>query len=202
MILLPVVLGLRALLFVFQMDSGHQDAAEDPALPKWPPVPGQEVRFRSGDPGIAAWAADPKHAPVPAASIEKDFAPAPPDTGCMLNPLAMARHGGGALTLLSHEASGDWLASWSGASTMPTLDESEADAGKADLGDHGDADIRKLESAMLAAADCGSSARIELTEPSLHRLVDLLAGLPPPDPPSDPAPRRDLKIRVERPPPP
>ncbi len=201
-ILLPIVLVLRALLFVFQLND--DPATPEAAAPPWPPAPDQELRFRSDNPGIAAWAAEPKHAPVSAALIEKDFTPMPPDTGCMLNPLAMARHGGGSLTLVSHQPSGDWLASWSGTSTMPTLEDSETDAGKADLGDHGDPQIRKLESAMLTAADCGASARLELTEPALHRLVNLLTGLPPPDPAPDPAPtpRRELKIRVEGPPPP
>ena len=188
------MLGLRAILLVFQLQSErHPAPAELPHLP-WPPEVGEVLRFEVRNAGLRDWALDREHHPLPAALIEKDFAAASPDTGCMLNPAAMARHGGGTLTLRSHEATGYWRADWSGSSTMPRLGELGAEPGSDDTPEQ-----RSVEQAILDAADCGSFAQLELGAPVLHALTNVVLGLPPPPP--DPAvPRRELHINVQQPP--
>ncbi len=100
----------------------------------------------------------------------------------------MRRHSG-TLTLVSQDASQDWTATWSGGATMPTPDEAS---------DVTDPVTRRTQAAILAAADCGGQARVQLTGREVHVLVNLLAGLP--LPPPDPAPRhRVLNIRVQAP---
>ena len=191
-ILLPIVIGARAILLVFQLRSEHDPKRHDtPPLP-WPPEPAEVLRFSSSDARLRVWAADPEHHPLPVAVLEKDFEAQPPDSGCMLNPLAMT-HGGGTLTLRSREASGYWLAEWSGSATMPRLGDAGAVPPPGSTPDE-----KKIEQAMLTAADCGSFARLEVGEPVLHILVNLLNGQPPPPPDPD-APRRTLHIQVDRP---
>ena len=185
------MIGLRALLLIFQL-SGERHSRQ-PLVLAWPPVPGERLAFESGNPGIRAWAARPDHASLPAALIEKNGEAMPADTGCMLNPEAMS-DGGGTLTLQSEEKDGDWTARWSGYATV----SAPADAG----GGRDDAVQRQMQAAMLDAADCGASARLEVTRPALHSLVAILNHQPPPPPGTDPAGRvRELKMRVQVPPP-
>ena len=188
-ILLPIVVGARAVLLVFQLRSEHAEQAHANDPPAWPPAAGEELRFRTGNPGIAAWSADPGNHPLSAAVTEKDYLPQPPDTGCMLNPAAMAE-GRGTLTLQSHTAHGTWLVDWSGDRTMPTREQ----AG----GEESNAQIRQVEAAMLDAANCGESAHLELTDGQVHALVNLLADQPPP-PPDPNLPKRRLTIHADVP---
>ena len=188
-ILLPVVIGGRAILLVFQLRSEHDQRAHANDPPAWPAVAGEELRFRTGDPAIDAWAAQPGNHPLAAAVTEKDDLPQPPDTGCMLSPTAMAQ-GRGTLTLRSRTSTGDWTVDWSGGRTMPTRDQTG--------GDEPNAEIRRMEAAMLDAADCGETARLELTEWQVHSLVNLVADQPPPPPDTAP-PQRKLVIRPDVP---
>ena len=51
---------------------------------------------------------------------------------------------------------------------------------------------------MIAAADCGGEARVNLTRHQVHVLISLIANEP--LPPPDPAPRaRTLHIRIDAP---
>ncbi len=190
-ILLPFVIGARAILLVFQLRSEHATRAHASNAPAWPPIAGEELRFRTANPAIAAWSNDPGHHPMSAAVTQKDYLPQPPDTGCMLSPAAMAQ-GHGTLTLKSPTSSGTWIVDWSGERTMPTRDQ----AG----GDEPNAQIRRMEAAMLDAANCGETARLELTDWQVHALVNLLADQPPPPPDPDP-PKRRLVIHADVPPP-
>ena len=68
-ILLPFVLGLRAILLVFQLGSErHPAPAEPPHLP-WPPETGEVLRFEARNAGLQDWALDRGHRPLPAALI-------------------------------------------------------------------------------------------------------------------------------------
>lgn len=191
-ILLPFVLAARALLLVYQLRSEHHPQPPADTL-LWPAHSGQEVRFAANNPAIEDWAASLGH-PYPAALIEKDYLPQPADTGCMLNPVSMAGHGGGSLSVVSHDADGYWLVDWRGAATMPAIGEDPA----ASAADDPPA-VRQMKAAMLEAADCGGTARLQLAEPVLHILVNLIAGLPPPLP-GPVMKRRELHIPVTRPP--
>lgn len=187
-ILLPFAVGLRVLLLVFQLHSEHQPAPQQAAtLPAWPPSPGETLRFDAGNRAIVDQTAGPRHDPLPAALLRSDHVAMPPDTGCLLDPAAMARHGG-SLSLVSRDAAGYWLADWSGSSTVSLMDEADVDDPPA---------ARRMEMAVLDAEDCGSDARLQLSTPVLHVLVNELAGLPPP--PGPPGPSRELNIRVEQP---
>ncbi len=188
-ILLPIVIGLRALLLLFQISGEHHP--RQPLVLPWPPVAGERLPFESGNPGIRAWAAQPDRASISAALIEKNGEAMPADTGCMLNPEAMA-DGGGTLTLQSAGKDGAWTAHWSGYATV----SAPADVG----GGRDEAVQRQIQAAMLDAADCGASARLEVTQPALHRLVAILNHQPPPPPGTDPVGRtRELKMRVQVP---
>ena len=185
-ILLPFVLLARAVLLVFQLRSEREERAHAHDLPVWPPVPGEVLRFRSDNPGIEAWASDPANRPLLAAVSERDFTTQSPDTACLLNPASMAK-GGGRLTLRSAGEGGTWGADWDGRRTMPTRDEIpevETDAG-----------TRAKEAAILQGADCGGTARLELSEWEVHALVNLLSNQP--APPGDRVPPRPgLKIHA------
>ena len=69
-ILLPIVIGLRAILLVFQLHSEHHPAPQ--AMPPlvWPPSPGQRLRF--GSRAVADRIAGPRRASLPAALLEKN----------------------------------------------------------------------------------------------------------------------------------
>ena len=121
-ILLPFVLLARAVLLVFQLRSEHEERAHANDPPAWPPVPGEVLRFRSGNPGLAAWAADAGRRALVAALVTKDGEDQPPDTACLLDPGAMGRNGG-RLTLRDRAASGLWQADWDGHRTTRTRDE-------------------------------------------------------------------------------
>lgn len=190
-IVLPIVVGLRALLLVFQLSGEHHPHPPQPLA--WPPVPGERLAFERDSAGIRAWSVQPDHAAIPAALIEKNDQTMPDDTGCMLNPEAMTGFVGGTLTLVSVDPDGSWIATWSGAATMPSLAGSGAGQGDTPA-------QRQLEAAMLDAADCGMTARLRLTLPALHRLITILNDQPPPPPGTDPVPAaRQLNIRVQPP---
>ena len=193
-IVLPFVVAARAILLIFQLRSEHDPKRHEHTALPWPPENGEVIKFDNANAALRDWAADAQHHPLSVAVLEKDFAPQPPETGCMLDPSAMT-HGSGTLTLRSREASGYWRVDWSGSATMPRL---------GDLGTVVTADTtpaqKQLEQAMLTAADCGSLAKLEVGESVLHSLINLVNGEPPP-PPDLTAPRRELHIRVEGPPP-
>lgn len=170
MILLPLVVAARAVLLVFQLGSEHEtrNHAGDP--PAWPPEPGEVLRFKDGDAGLLAWAADPARRPLVAALAEKDWTRQPPDTACLLDPGAMGRNGG-RLTLRTHTAEGTWQAEWNGHRTTWTRDE-------VDIPEPNPA-VRAAEAAMLDGADCGNTARLELSDAGVEALVDALSGRQP-----------------------
>jgi hypothetical protein len=186
--LLPFVLLARALLLVVRLDTGHHDRvhADDP--PAWPPAAGEVLQFRAGDPRLAGWAADKSRHPIVAVLASKDGAPQPPDTACLLDPGVMG-DGGARLTLGERTADGTWTAAWDGTRTMRTRDEVDIP--------ESDPAIRAAEAAMLAGADCGGWATLELSEPAVQALVDLLSGREPAH--VIPPPRPGLKLRVELP---
>ena len=178
-LLLPFVLLARAALLVFQLRSEREERAHANDPPAWPPVPGEVLRFRSDSPGLAAWAADGSRRPLLAVLITKDFEDQPSDAACLLDPAAMGRNGG-RLTLRDRAASGLWQADWDGRRTMRTRDEVDSP--------EPDASVRAEEAAVLDGANCGATARLELSEAAVKALVDTLAGrepareVPPPRP--------------------
>ncbi len=183
-ILLPIVLLARAVLLVHQLRSEREERAHANDPPAWPPVPGEVLRFRADSPGLAAWAPGAGRRPLVAVLVSKGFE-APPDTACLLDPDAMAR-GGGRLTLRDHAASGLWGAYWSGHRTTRTRDQvDEPEPNPA---------VRAAEAAMLDGADCGGTARLELSEAALKALVDTLAGREPAR--EVPPPRAGLNIQA------
>ena len=188
-ILLPIVVLARAVLLVFQLRSEHAERAAAAEPPAWPPVPGEVLRFRTDDPGLLAWNADGERRPLAAVLLEKDWVTQPPDTACFLDPAAMGRKGG-RLTLRDRTEAGFWRADWSGHRTTRTRDEvdtPEPDPAK-----------RAVEAAILDGADCGGSARLELSEAEVGALVDLLSGRVPPV--GIGAPRAGLNIHAVAPP--
>lgn len=189
---LPFVIAARALLLVMQIYHEHHPAPPPPP-PTWPAQPSEELRFtRTALPALQRWAARQDRRPLAVAVLEKDGLAAAPDTGCILDPVAMAKHGGGTLTLGQRDTAGYRLAEWRGTTTMPQ----PADLPATRL----DAEGRRIQAAMLTAADCGGAARLSLGDDVVHTLVDLLNGRTPPAYPSR-QPIRRLVIPVEGPPP-
>ncbi len=190
---LPFVIAARALLLVVQIHTKHHPAPPPP-LPTWPAQPGEELRFTPAAlPALQRWAARSDRRPLAVAVLEKDGLAAAPGTGCILDPVSMARHGGGTLTLGGRDASGYRLAEWRGGATMPALADLPAAAGF-------DAEERRLQTAMLTAADCGGTAQLSLGDDMVHTLVDLLSGRTP-EPYAARQTARRLVIPVEGPPP-
>ena len=209
-ILLPFVVFARVILLVSQLRDERRERAHANDPPPWPPVAGEELRFRSNNPHVAGWVDAPDRPRLVVQVTQRDYLPTDPGTGCVLDPSALQRHQG-TLTVRSQTAEHRWRADWSGGATMPTLaeDQKEPDLylqrteayllrGDAPAPNPG-SDLQAVERNLLRAADCSGDARLELGEWDLHALVNLLAGqpLPPDQPPS----RRDLRILVDRPPP-
>jgi hypothetical protein len=169
-ILLPIVVLARAVLLLFQLRSEHEAVAHANDPPAWPPVPGEVLRFRADIPGLAAWSSDAGRRPLVAVLVTRGLEAQPPDTACLLDPAAMGRNGG-RLTLRDHAASGLWRADWSGHRTTRTRDE-------VDIPEQ-DPAVRAAEAALLDGADCGRTARLELSEAAVQALVDTLAGREP-----------------------
>ena len=162
---------------VFQLHGEHDRRHTAPhTVAARPPYGGEVLRFSDGVAGVHAWAARAGASPFAVQLLQKDFAPVQADTGCMLDPISMSRHGG-ALTLRAQDSKGGWTADWSGERTMPTLEE--VGAGELPSSDRGRFDI-----AVLAAEDCGSQAEVRISRSVLRDLMDVLAGHPltPPDP--------------------
>ena len=191
-ILLPFVIAARAVLFVFQLRDERSERAHANDPPPWPPVAGEELRFRSSRTHVADWAEATDRPRFLVAVTQRDYLPADPGTGCMIDPAALVRHHG-TLTLRSRTPGGDWRAEWSGGATMPTPAEV--------LEGEPDSHAREVETNMLRAMDCGGDAHVELGEWDVHALVNLLAGEPRPPASERPEPRQDLRIPVEGPPP-
>lgn len=194
-IILPIVLIARGLLLVVQLHGGRHPHPDAPVLPQWPVVAGETLHFRSSDPAIKALGTGAGHR-INVVLLEREGIAQPADTGCVLDPVAMADGWpGGTLTIRSRTAQHSWIVDWSGAGTVMPLDRAGSLAGKPSSAVEG-----KLEAAMLAAASCGMWARLDLDDNALHALVNLLSRLPPPLP--DPGiPKRSLNIRVDAPPP-
>ena len=191
-ILLPIVVLARAVLLVFQIGDERQERAHANDPPPWPPVAGEELRFRSDNPHIAGWVSDPDRPRLLVPITERDYLPVDPGVGCVLDPAALVRHHG-ALTLRSRTPTGDWRATWSGGATAATSDEAPMD--------QADPHLRDVEANLLRAVNCGGEARVELRSWEVHVLVNLLAGNPLPPRPDPPPPPRELHIPVDGPPP-
>ncbi len=69
--LLPFVIGARALLLVYQLHNERKPHAAAPLPPAWPATVGEVLRFRSDSAGLRGWAAQPDHAPLSAALLER-----------------------------------------------------------------------------------------------------------------------------------
>ncbi len=190
-ILLPIVVLARAVLLVFQLRSEHEERAHAGDPPTWPPVPGEVLRFRADSPGLAAWSPGAGRHPLVAVLVARGFEAQSPDTACLLDPGAMGRNGG-RLTLRDRTASGLWAADWSGHRTTRTRDEMDPP--------EPDPAVRAAEAALLDGADCGGTARLELSEAALKALVDTLSGRDPAQ--AVPPPRPGLNIRAVLPDPP
>ena len=186
---LPIVILARVVLLVFQTGSERDERAHANDPPAWPPVPGEVLRFRRDDPGLRAWATDGSRHPIVAAVTVKDLATQAPDTACLLDPGAMGRNVG-RLTLRERTAAGTWVADWDGHRTTRTRDEVDEP--------EPDPYLRATEAAMLDGADCGSTARVELSEAAVGSLVDALSGRTAGNDP--PPPRAGLNIHAVLPP--
>ncbi len=190
-ILLPIVLLARAVLLVHQLRSEREERAHANDPPAWPPVPAEVLRFRADSPGLAAWAPGAGRRPLVAVLVTRGLEAQPPDTACLLDPAAMGRNGG-RLTLRDHAGPGLWRADWDGHRTTRTRDEVDIP--------EPDPAVRAAEAALLDGADCGRTARLELSEPAVQALVDTLAGR---EPAMDlPPPRAGLNIHAVLPEPP
>ena len=190
-ILLPFVLAARAWLLVQQLHS-ERDArrhADDP--PGWPVQPGEVLRFGRASIHSRPWTLGPwERRPLVVGVTRKDFLDQPPDTGCMIDPPALARSGG-TLTFMSQDAAGFWRTEWSGGPTIAAFNSTQPlPAGL----------TRVQAMAVHDAEDCGTNARLVLSNVEALALVNFLAGQPPP-PPDPSTPRRVLTIRVDAPPP-
>lgn len=175
----------RAVLLLFQLRSEHEEGAHANDPPAWPPVPGEVLRFRADSPGLAAWSSDARRHPLVAVLVTRGLEAQPPDTACLLDPAAMGRNGGW-LTLRDHAALGLWRADWDGHRTTRTRDE-------VDISEPVPA-VCAAEAALLEGADCGRTARLELSEAAVQALVDTLAGR---EPAMDlPPPRAGLNIHA------
>lgn len=184
-ILLPIVVIARAVLLLFQLGSEHEEQARANDPPAWPPVPGEVLRFRADSPGLAAWSGDAGRRPLVAVLVTRGLDMQPADTACLLDPAAMGRNGG-RLTLRDHPAPGLWRADWDGHRTTRTRDEVDIP--------EPDPAVRAAEAAILDGADCGGTARLELSEAAVQALVDTLAGR---EPAMDlPPPRAGLNIHA------
>ncbi len=185
LILLPIVVVARAVLLVFQLGSEHEEQAHADDPPAWPPFPGEVLRFRADSPGLDTWAAHGGRRPLVAVLLTRGSEPQPEDTACLLDPGAMGRNGG-RLTLRERAASGLWQAEWNGHRTTRTRDEVSPP--------EPDEAVRAAQAAVLDGADCGGTARLELSEAALKALVDTLTGR---EPAKDfPPPRVGLNIHA------
>lgn len=185
MIILPIVILARAVLLIFQIGSEYetQQRADEPA--SLPPGPGQVLRFLPGMAGLETWAGDADRRPLTVVLLEKNLQPQPQRTACLLDPGAMGQTGG-ELTLRKRTDSGLWRADWTGHRTTRTRDEVDVP--------EPDPAIRAAEEAVLDGADCGTTARVELSEEEVEVLVDVLSGR---RPAMDVAPARaGLNIRA------
>jgi hypothetical protein len=101
-------------------------------------------------------------------------------------PAKLLRSVRGRLTLRARAPSDTWQADWNGHRTTRTrdqLDEPEPDPA-----------FRAAEAAVLDGADCGATARLELSGAAVGALLDLLSGRRPAV--EVPPPRAGLNIRA------
>jgi hypothetical protein len=148
--------GLRLLLLL------HVRAHPPATLPTFPLPAGDVFTFTPGDANIAKWGQnlDTDGFLVQLISAPASPGPAQPPAAprfCALQPdyMADAQQPGGTLTLLSQQPTGDWRVRWSGGNTLAPYSRQK-----------GDVD-----------ANCGTNSVLQMSEPQLHSLRDILAGI-------------------------
>ena len=150
--------GLRLLMFLLLHFPGHHAAP----LPTFPLHAGDVFTFTPGDANISKWAQNPDTDGFLVQLLSASASPGPAQplaapVYCALQPdyMADAQQPGGTLTLLSQQPTGDWQLRWSGGNTLPPYIKQKADFD----------------------ANCGTNAVLQMSEPQLHSLRDILAGI-------------------------